>query len=227
VVVAVQIDQTAVMPLASSAQGVSWGDVPTWAGVGVSFLALIAAVFAGIAGVRLLAVELRRDDEQQRSKEATQAERVAAWPAIVLSDFDQPDSALTWGALVLNGSDLPIYGVELEYQPLARGEGQRDAVKVEAEFISPGRWLVNHQEMYERPEEWRPGTSAERLELPDRNFVVAISFWDAANRRWSRDRYGVLRREEIPLGLRYVGGVPVSGHRVIGPRRIVRPYARG
>jgi hypothetical protein len=101
---------------------------------------------------------------------------------------------------VRNASELPVYQVHVEFQPITRGGGQRAVVQ---EVVPPGDWRLSGRELYPS-ENLAPsgnlvpgGPSLRRAahgDLPDRTFVVSLRFTDAANRVWHRDRYGVLTR---------------------------------
>jgi hypothetical protein len=157
-----------------------WGDVPTWVGALTTLGALIAAG-------ALVKVELRRDRRTEREAQqrrdgqarAEQADLVAAWK-------DQKDSD-SW-ATIRNGSELPVYDVELE---LFETTGTVRQYTVEVGVVPPSDhmdiWVVQNS----------VGTDVHSPGRP-REFAVSITFRDTAGREWKRDTAGVLHQTGGP-----------------------------
>jgi hypothetical protein len=120
---------------------IDWGDVPTW----IQAMGTLFALVAIVAAWKVLGVERRRDAERQAAEERAQAAKVAAWPSVVRSDPADPGSAPAWGAAVRNASDLPIYQVHVEYQPIAPGRSQMAVI---SEVVPPGEWLLSGRMLY-------------------------------------------------------------------------------
>ena len=109
---------------------IDWGDFPTWLEAVATTGVLIAAGLAARAAGRLLTVARDRDCEQREATERTQAERIAAWRAIVPRDPRGVGLAVGWDAAVRNASELPVYQLHVQHVPIAPG-GADAAVVVE------------------------------------------------------------------------------------------------
>lgn len=154
----------------------NWGDVPTW-------LAVIAAVVAGIIAFCVYRIESERDRHARGEVRRGQADRVAGWYGILDGSSERA------GLCLRNGSDLPVYALRmwLEYV-LIRSDGTRqlnrsDAID-EIDVIPP-----NSTQFTDAPE------AAVRdilRDMGDAQCLVTLEFRDAAGVRWRRDRDGVL-----------------------------------
>jgi hypothetical protein len=145
------------------------GDWATWTGVVVTLGALLAA-----AGV--LRIELMRDrDARSAAARNEQANLVAAW-----DDRRDPDSFAT----IRNGSQLPVYDVELLiFDSEARNLLWTARFPVVPPAETVGVFVVQHSQT---GADIRGGGSTVG---PHR---VVVDFRDAANRRWKRDLGGRL-----------------------------------
>lgn len=121
---------------------------------------------------------------------AGQAEKVSAWPHVVAANPSAAESPPAWGALIRNGSDLPVYQVHVEFLPIDPWHGSYVVV---IELVPPGDWLVSGRKVYPKPES--AGSRPDIWELPDRTFVVELRFADSNGRVWRRSRDGVLTPE--------------------------------
>ncbi|RZU73489.1 HNH endonuclease [Micromonospora kangleipakensis] len=128
--------------------------------------------------------------EQERPP-ARQAEKVTAWPSIVLSDPADPNSAPAWGATIRNASELPVYQVHVEFVPIERWRG---LLAVVIEVVPPGDWLVSGRKVYPKPD--RAALRPDTWEMPERTYVTELRFTDTNGQTWHRDRRGVLA--EVP-----------------------------
>lgn len=168
----------------------AWGDVPTWALAVTTFLAFVAAVFAGVVAYELLSVEIARDavaaqeSAQRRAAEReAQASKVAAW-------YGQCEE--TWGAVVKNASDLPVYDVHVIFCIAAdpgSGRSWLDGVEwspLQLTAVTP----PGETTLIEFDNAIRLDREAERDET---KWQVYLSFSDAAGNRWARDPGGQLR----------------------------------
>lgn len=106
---------------------IAWGDAPTWLGV-------ILAGLAGLAGFLIYRIESNRDERttaDARARDAEvrqqQAARVYGWYGSIIKEVDWPGDdpyvrrsmrQTLWGAYVRNASDLPIYDVRGGLLPL-------------------------------------------------------------------------------------------------------------
>lgn len=183
----------------------NWGDVPTWVLAATTFLAFVAAAFAGVVAYELLRVEQERDRlaeseraEQRLADQRAQASKVAAWFGTWQSEgtfYDGQGARPTapWpraGAIVRNASDLPVHQVRVSFCiPLdpAGGLDWRGAVRYSPPALTalapPGDLHV------EFPDGIRGSVQAEG---DDGAWLVAIEFTDAAGNRWVREPLGRL-----------------------------------
>lgn len=149
----------------------------------------MAAAFAGVVAYELLTVEIARDAlaaEESANRRAAereaQASKVAAW-------YDW--SGKTWGAVVKNASDLPVYDVHMIFCIAADLGSERswlDGFKWSplqlTAVVPPGETLV----------ELDNTICLDREAKRDKTkWQVALSFSDAAGNRWARDPGGGLR----------------------------------
>ena len=187
----------------------NWGDVPTWVAAVTTFLAFVAAAFAGLVAYELLKVESGRDlkAEQERTERRDaerrgQASKVAAWYGTWLSPVTYSGGANSGipatpgsGAVIRNASDLPVYDVSIVYflanppKLLGWSEGDREHEIPELiPVIPPG------EERTPMPESIRRIGSATREPV----WLVAIEFTDADDQRWMRDPHGALSPRTWP-----------------------------
>lgn len=161
---------------------INWGDAPTWFAGVVAVVALYYASKAASHAIGILRLEQARenralqaqDERQAAAERAEQADRVAAWNN---GDFT-----------VINGSNLPIWDVELTaHDP----EVPMQTVRENVRLIPPG----HHQYAFPNYEPGVVGMDERGLPVHDDSWTqlqVDIRFRDAAGRIWMRDRYGTL-----------------------------------
>jgi hypothetical protein len=165
-------------------------DLPTW-------LEAIGTIGAfGTGGVVLLR-ELNRDREREIASERQQAGAVAAWATHVESTGIPVPRVHT--VLVLsNGSQEPVYHVEIEYK--SGTDIQTDRI----DFLPPGRQErelpVSLQETWVKSEErWikreSPSETTKNPHTAEWKFGVIINFIDAGGRSWRRESDGSLHRQ--------------------------------
>jgi arabinogalactan oligomer/maltooligosaccharide transport system substrate-binding protein len=162
------------------------GDLPTWLGV-------ILAAVGGVVAYLLYIRETRRDERaaaerRERDAEArrAQAALVSAWHETEIRSVrslkhprSKPLPTAVDGAQVRNASELPVYDVAIDFYAID-GDKMLDVGEISKRVIPPGTVFVD------APPEFTIGT--EQIE----EFAVAISFRDAAGRRWTRYANGIL-----------------------------------
>lgn len=185
--------------------GAQWGDVATWVVAATTFLAFLAAVFAGLEAYQLLRVELGRDRvaaaeraERRDAERRAQAASVAAWHG----DWKYENAFYSsgggvqamppsygFGAVVVNGSGLPVYEVRVSFcidvaeaSGLTWRQGER-YLSNPVHVVPPGK------ERVPIPAEIR---EAEEADGNEPHWLIAIEFTDAAGVRWLRDARGRL-----------------------------------
>lgn len=175
-----------------------WGDFPSWIIAVTTTLAFGAAAVAARIAYRLYEVESGRDvvatedrTERREADRRAQANRVAAWFGIRESPRGGGPMLLR-GAVILNASDLPIFGMSVTFYSVSDpGTGaswtpvQRGTPTEEILVIPPGvdRFVEISEQLLNTIRE----VSGER------QAVVGIEFTDAAGHRWERDGRGMLK----------------------------------
>jgi hypothetical protein len=180
--------------------------LPLWLSAVAALLTVVlAAVLAAVAlrGQRSVVSQLRiiedlyQRDAEQRAR--SQAQLVAAWPVSERSTYESLLRRGIVGAAVRNGSESPVYDVELIYRDV------------------PAAWIAVRQVGTVPPAataEVYAGFDEERTEgVPDPSRInpdgsiklapsvamaVEIRFTDGLGVRWSRDSAGVLT--QLPPG---------------------------
>lgn len=97
---------------------IDWGDAPTWTQAAASIATLFAAILAVVYSHKALKHAKEELDERRRNEaRAVQADRVAAWPIMVIDDMTSFAVAGAGGnpvLLIRNDSPQPIYAVRVE-----------------------------------------------------------------------------------------------------------------
>jgi hypothetical protein len=167
---------------------VELGDLSSWVTALVTAAAFGAAIYAGRKAAGLLRVETERDRKREDDERRGQASLVAAWRGVVPAYPNVPaNNDGTFGPVVRNGSELPIYQVNVEI--LSPGPMTGELVFI-YEVLPPGQWFVHVQDrgFYKT----RQVTFHSELKnVPE--YQVAVSFRDAAGAIWRRDEHGILK----------------------------------
>jgi hypothetical protein len=172
--------------------GMDLGDLPSWIEAIATVAALSAAVYAGLHAAKLLKIEINRDREREENERRQQASLVAAWRGVVPAHPDvQGNTDGTYGPVVRNASELPIYQVNVQILLIGGGE-----MTFMAEVLPPGQWFVHYQDRgfyTTQPVVLNPALRA----VPD--YQVAVAFRDAAGNMWRRDVNGNLRHTGVAV----------------------------
>lgn len=112
-----------------------WGSVADWAGSAGGLLAVCAAVVSWRTSEKLVKLEGERDRMREIAAERSQAERITV--VGVECGGDKEKSA--YGAMVVNGSNAPIYDVKIESQ---LASGARSNAPLELAIVPPGRFII-------------------------------------------------------------------------------------
>lgn len=180
------------------------GDIPTWvnafASISSLFVALAAVFVGGIAAkaaADMTKLELTREAKRLEEDEEHQAKAVSAWCQYV-DDSSNTTEPLV-GAMVWNGSTLPIYEIVIS---VFSGDDflQTDYL----EMVAPGRSrkrilisdTVNAVKAKVKGLDSQNITNRQFGESVSDNLRLEISFKDAFNKFWFKDRNGVLSKQE-------------------------------
>jgi hypothetical protein len=166
------------------------GDWATWVQSIVTVGALVAAVIAAIEARRVYERESARDERAAEDRRAraeanrrAQADKVAGWYGLytpaVEGAVTTEHPTYEWCAFVKNGSDLPIYDVDIAYFFVVPGAPPGN---------SPGLRSISERILVVPPQEMLRQSGPENQP----NYAVAIKFRDTAGVRWSRDINGEL-----------------------------------
>lgn len=157
-----------------------WGSVPAWAGVGVSFFALISAVFGAVQAIRAYRLQRRAEqrakqdlEKRHREERSAQAAKVSVWISQLNGD---PGTLRTMILNLRNASELPVYQVEARIY--VDGD-PRDSLSVPV--------LPPDTEPLRRPAPQSATDSANAIEL---------IFTDSAGVVWRRTSWGELQEVE-------------------------------
>lgn len=153
----------------------------------VSLAALAAAVVASIAAWR----GIMHQEERERSRQASRVYSSPVEGQGNMAHLAEP------GVEVTNGSDLPIYDVTVEIEEIFSGcrdsHNQRNIMPTSSKlfYVLP-RVLTDKWGWHEHTDAHggRYFTAPEELDKLD--FSVVLTFRDAANQYWKRDKFGTL-----------------------------------
>ena len=165
---------------------IDWGDFPTSLLAGVTFLTLVSAGM-------ILWMDRKRDQKREEVERRTQASLVSAWTeAISDTPHDPRLSNYFINALVLNGSDQPIYEIEVAW---CQGN---EIIRIDALDLIPPK--VKHPLRLTTAEFCKVlGQEENASTLTNDNACkvveslrIEITFTDTRSQRWIRGRDGLL-----------------------------------
>jgi hypothetical protein len=186
-----------------------WDSLPELVTAGVSFFALVAAVWAAIAASGQLR-ELKKDSKDRaRQDEQSQASLVAVW-------LDRLQSG-EFTAMCVNASRLPVYELTIGFvnpklsepqlirQPIMPPLADHGYLSDISDIVNsaaandPGiaaSWMLRTEAPVPLETLVTQADGSERWEATSRigPIGITISFTDAENRRWHRDVFGRLSR---------------------------------
>lgn len=148
---------------------IDWGSVPEW-------LAAIGTVGAVIVA---LVIAFRDSRQRARAERSAQADNITAWQSVVGRGTFNERAHIN----LSNSSSLPIYDIALSYGA-PYGEGARFQTGASKQIfllrLPPGKCQV--RELPKVP----------KLDKPQYELGISISFRDSYGRFWRRDASGVL-----------------------------------
>src|SRR5216683_2945078 len=144
------------------------------------------------AEVLALQADELRESLKQRERDTDdrrrgQAARVAAW-----FGFHESGGGRGWGAIVRNGSDLPILNVRTFFHRVREDQpgGDWEFSSLEPGPVETIRVMPPNQDHFVRiPADFVVGTVPKQI---SDTWVVSVEFTDAAGNRWERDPRGAL-----------------------------------
>lgn len=173
------------------ADGINWGDVPSWFSALVTLAALVFAVVAVVVSRRTFRLESERDRRNAEARTRRQAASVSAWWA---RDGDR-HSGHSWAVHLRNASDTPVYKAALTILGLGQ-HAKLQATVIELSVVPPTQAPTIHP----------IGITGARADddhdadgHPLSEYRVSLRFTDATGVRWMRDQYGVLSELEPNL----------------------------
>ncbi|MHC8606952.1 hypothetical protein ACW4FP_04765 [Paenarthrobacter ureafaciens] len=132
-------------------------------------------------------LEAGRDERALAIEERRQASMLSFWP--VKGDIG---GGTKWGIELVNASDAPVFGFELERQAgLTRKRKNVPAIKARADVLPPGRYFCSDDLL------WPSFVKADVVLEPTGGnsvFMPSIRFVDSDGRPWVRDGEGQLLR---------------------------------
>lgn len=162
---------------------VQWGDVPTWAGVGVGLIALIGAIIGAVQAFRVLGIERQRDvlSSQEAAERAGEVRRlqatgVSGWVGEVLTPTSHP----TFVVSLRNASELPVYDV---VSIVSVGSAN---ASISIGVLPPAAVPLERSVSLLLP----AGASVTEVSL-------SLSFRDSAGARWLRSGSGLLSEDGV------------------------------
>lgn len=174
-----------------------WGDVPTW-------LAVVAAVYAGVGAKNLLKVETARDQRAEDREIRSQANQIAGW---IFASSDTRGTATGQiyrsriAAKVSNPSLQPIYSVSILWRA-----GDNSLTTQEIKLIAPNSsqpWMLpEHLQLLADPDlgQLFEGSEQEALEKSEALasvLKIAFQFRDSQGKWWRRGFDGILSPLQI------------------------------
>lgn len=174
------------------------GDVPTWLLVLATFSGVAAAIFAGIYAKRIYDLERKRDRSSENIEERRQASLISAWTEIQRVTVGGT-STLGVVAVAKNGSDQPIYDVEITWYRNGNVIDMNSTGLIPPGTPTPYMWKMDSnlfQNVLDPSVSKNP--SIEDILALIKILRIGIAFTDAENRRWNRALDGRLFRISIP-----------------------------
>ncbi|WP_203928086.1 hypothetical protein [Virgisporangium ochraceum] len=180
--------------------------LPLWLSAIAAVLTVgLAAAFAVVAlrAQRALVSQLRmmedlyQRDAEQRAR--AQAQLVAAWPVSERSTYESLLRRGIVGAAIRNGSESPVYDVELIYRDVpAAWIAVRQVGTVPPAAAAEVFAGFDEERTEGRPDPSRINPDGSIKLAPSAAMKVEIRFTDGLGVRWSRDSTGVLT--QLPPG---------------------------
>jgi hypothetical protein len=161
-----------------------------WVAAGATALGSIGTTGTLLLTYLLLRREAHRDAERDRTQRRHQASKVGAWYAENPATAER-GLAPQWGAIVWNGSEMPVYQVAIDFFEHLEDDRLVYSHTVERELLAPTPAPV-----FVPPERILSAAGGTETEGPGRGlsgkYAVSIRFRDAAGVRWERNHQGFL-----------------------------------
>lgn len=163
------------------------GTAADWVGAAVAAAAFLAAAFAGWASFDMNRLEKRREGTRQRESTDRQARRVSAWHA-VMGD----EKSKEFGVVVRNGSDEVVYDVVVSALERIGHHGVARTIEHRLSVLPPGLYFISERSFAVAID---PHSDRVRALTAARDRCIeSISFTDAQDQRWDRNRSSPLRK---------------------------------
>lgn len=157
------------------------GTLADWVGALSGVIAVSAAYGSWKASEKVVKLEHKRDSEREMAAERYQAERLA----VVGVECEEGSDSKSYGLLIVNGADAPVFDVHIESQ-LANGKGTN--LPLDLVIVPPGRFII-----FIKSGKWdvlldqdtvRSKTSVIAKGAGGK-MVTCVTFSDSSSKRWT------------------------------------------
>lgn len=151
------------------------GSTADWVAAIGTWLAVGAAIYAGLYAKAAHDLERSREERSAASRRRNQASRIATWPSYRIADG-------TYGVMVANTSDSLVYELTVKAHSQAHGD-----TAINLRFLPPGIYFAANPwgkdacfpDRIANEAEYRPVMSTDK-------YQVSATFTDAKGERWNR-----------------------------------------
>ncbi|MFI2565427.1 hypothetical protein [Paenarthrobacter sp. NPDC018779] len=134
---------------------------------------------------RMLELEGERDERTIALQERRQASQLVFWPV-------NGDGNYRWGIELVNSSEAPVFGLELQRSEGRSGSGsQIPEIRASAKILPPGRYFFSERKRW--PSHVKPHEVLEPIP-GNTDYMPSVSFTDSDGREWLRGVDGRLER---------------------------------
>ncbi len=179
---------------------ISLGDWPSWINLILTLIAISAAIYAGVQGKQIFELENKRDKDFDLRSIQDQAKLISSWarPVVLPSGGNLNYFVPNIEACVRNNSNQPVFDLKLTWwlSGDVEHESNIDLIPPNEEVTRnmPGELL----EKYVGIEGYASSIMSQSQAQEDCLSVcdvtrIEICFRDSENRRWIRDKEGILR----------------------------------
>jgi hypothetical protein len=170
----------------------NWGDYSNRFLAIVTFLGVLAAIYAGWYARKIYIIEHDRDVDKDRDDSESQARLISGWAEI---SRDSMATTANFGLVAKNQnlSNQPVYDVSFFWYFDGRNVHQNDANLIPPE--QPYVWEIPTGVFSGSyvPDNRRTGVTLPEALSIIKKTRLSITFLDSNNRIWNRDEHGILK----------------------------------